>query len=143
TIALAMIAVAPGPMRAEDQMLAQLAPPSGDIHTTRLLSLDASGRILDWMSWQDAACLYVRDAVAWTLGDPCLTIRGGWNRNSAAQSIVRLHPIIASRGHARALAVNPSPALTNAALFARDGNLCMYCGDQFPRFQLTRDHVVP
>lgn len=124
-------------------MLAEVASTSGDIHTTRLLSLDASGRILDWMSWQDAACLYVRDAVAWTLGDPCLTLHGGWNRASAGQSIVQLHPIIASRGHARPLAIDPSPALTNAALFARDGHLCMYCGDQFPRYQLTRDHVVP
>lgn len=124
-------------------MLADVAPIRGDIHTTRLLSLDASGRILDWMSWQDAACLYARGAVAWTLGDPCLTIRGGWNRDSARQSVVHLHPIIASRGHARPVAIDPSPALTNAALFARDSHLCMYCGDQFPRYQLTRDHVVP
>ena len=124
-------------------MLAGIATTASDIHTTRLLSLDAGGRILDWMSWQDASCLYVRGAVAWTLGDPCLTIHGGWNRAAAGQSILQLHPIIASRGHARPLAIDPSPALTNAALFARDGHLCMYCGDLFPRYQLTRDHVVP
>jgi len=124
-------------------MLAEVPTTVSDIHTTRLLSLDASGRILDWMSWQDASCLYVRDAVAWTLGEPCLTIHGGWNRALAGQSILQLHPIIASRGHARPLAIDPSPALTNAALFARDSHLCMYCGDQFPRYQLTRDHVVP
>ena len=53
---------------------------SGDIHSTRVLSLDSTGRILDWMSWQDAVCLYVRGAVAWTLGDPCLTIHGGMSR---------------------------------------------------------------
>ena len=29
---------------------------SGDIHSTRVLSLDSTGRILDWMSWQDAVC---------------------------------------------------------------------------------------
>src|SRR5690606_12714628 len=129
--------------RGGGHMLAEVAPIRGDIHTTRLLSLDASGRILDWMSWQDAACLYARGAVAWTLGDPCLTIHGGWNRETARQSLVHLHPIIASRGHARPVAIDPSPALTNAALFARDSYLCMYCGDQFPRYQLTRDHVVP
>jgi len=43
----------------------------------RMLSLDAHGRILDWMHWQDAACLYVRGAVAWTMGEPCLTVHGG------------------------------------------------------------------
>ena len=117
--------------------------PTGDLHATRVLSLDASGRILDWISWQDATCLYVREAVAWTLGDPCLTIHGGLSRMSGEQSVIRLHPIVASRGHARQRGANPSPALTNAALFARDAHLCMYCGQQFPRHSLTRDHVVP
>src|SRR6187551_2367551 len=114
-----------------------------DLQTTRVLSLDVSGRILDWISWQDAVCLYVRDAVVWTLGDPCLTVHGGINRSSGRQSIVELHPIVAARGHANAKALDPSPALTNTALFARDANLCMYCGDEFPRYALTRDHVVP
>jgi 5-methylcytosine-specific restriction endonuclease McrA len=109
----------------------------------RVLSLDAHGRILDWMHWQDAVCLYVRDAVAWTLGDPCLTVHGGTNRASGLQSIVQLHPIVAARGHAHAKALDPSPALTNTALFARDANLCLYCGGEFPRHALTRDHVVP
>ena len=40
-------------------------PNRTDLHATRVLSLDASGRILDWISWQQAVCLYVRDAVAW------------------------------------------------------------------------------
>lgn len=115
----------------------------GDIHTTRVLSLDATGRILDWISWQDAVCLYVRDAVAWTLGDPCLTIHGGWSRDSGEQSLIQLHPIVASRGHARSQAIDPAPALTNAALFARDSYLCLYCGEHFPRSHLTRDHVMP
>jgi 5-methylcytosine-specific restriction endonuclease McrA len=115
----------------------------GDIHATRVLSLDATGRILDWISWQDATCLYVRDAVAWTLGEPCLTIRGGHNRLRDEQSLIRLHPIVAARGRARPTTQDPAPALTNTALFARDSHLCLYCGQQFGRFQLTRDHVVP
>ena len=113
------------------------------IGTTRLLSLDSSGRILDWMSWQDAVCLYVRGAVAWTLGDPCLTIHGGMNRLNGAQSLIDLHPIVASRGRARQTVIDPAPALTNAALFSRDRMLCMYCGDHFSRGEMTRVHVVP
>ena len=116
---------------------------SSDIHSTRVLSLDSSGRILDWMSWQDAVCLYVRDAVAWTLGDPCLTIHGGTNRDSGLQSLISLHPIVASRGHARPTLMDPAPALTNAALFARDRMVCLYCGEHFSRGELTRDHVNP
>lgn len=114
-----------------------------DIHTTRVLSLDSTGRILDWMSWQDAVCLYVRGAVAWTLGDPCLTIHGGMNRDTGLQSELDLHPIVASRGHARPGSYEPAPALTNTALFARDRHLCLYCGQHFHKNQLTRDHVVP
>lgn len=109
----------------------------------RVLSLDAHGRILNWISWQDAVCLYARDAVVWTLGAPCLSIRGGFSRASGRQSVIELHSIVAARGHARASALDPTPALNNAALFARDGHLCMYCGDELPRPLLTRDHVVP
>jgi 5-methylcytosine-specific restriction endonuclease McrA len=118
-------------------------PNRPDLQATRVLSLDVSGRILDWISWQDAVCLYVREAVAWTLGDPCLTVHGGINRLRGAQSLLHLHPIIASTGHCRDHAVDPAPALTNTALFARDRHLCLYCGDHFTRAELTRDHVLP
>lgn len=114
-----------------------------DLNATRVLSLDAAGRILDWISWQEAVCLYVREAVAWTLGDPCLVVHGGINRLHGVQSMLRLHPIIASTGRCRDHAVDPAPALTNPALFARDRHLCLYCGDHFTRGELTRDHVLP
>ncbi|MEO6154146.1 MAG: HNH endonuclease, partial [Thermomonas sp.] len=109
----------------------------------RLLGLDAHGRALNWMSWQAATCLYARGAVAWTLGDPCLEIHGGINRASGIRSMMQLHPIIAARGHARPQAMDPTPALTNQALFARDQSLCLYCGREFQRSALTRDHVQP
>lgn len=120
----------------------EIRPVAADLHSTRVLSLDAGGRILDWISWQDAACLYARRAVAWTLGDPCLTIHGGFH-SDGEQSIIELHPIVASRGHCRVGAIDPSPALTNVALFARDRHICMYCGNHFSRGELTRDHVLP
>lgn len=113
------------------------------LNSVRLLSLDAHGRVLDWMSWQDATCLYVRGAVAWTLGDPCLKVHGGISRHSGERSVIELHPIVAARSHARTNALDPTPALTNAALFARDGYLCLYCGHDFSRSHLTRDHVMP
>jgi 5-methylcytosine-specific restriction endonuclease McrA len=109
----------------------------------RVLSLDAHGRILDWMHWQDAVCLYVRGAVAWTMGEPCLTVHGGTCRQTGLQSTIVLHPIVAARSHAHPRALDPSPALTNTALFARDASLCMYCGKEYGRHSLTRDHVVP
>ena len=111
-------------LRLVETEAAALAVPR--LHSVRLLSLDAHGRVLDWMSWQDAACLYARGAVAWTLGDPCLTVHGGQCRATGIQSIIDLHPIVAAKGHARPHALDPTPALTNAALFARDQHLCLY-----------------
>ena len=113
------------------------------LDSVRLLSLDAHGRAMNWISWQDAACLYAREAVVWTLGDPCLRIHGGTARDTGLRSTLELHPIIAARGHERPQALDPTPTLTNAALFARDQSLCMYCGRHFARQLLTRDHVVP
>ncbi|HET8763652.1 MAG TPA: HNH endonuclease, partial [Rhodanobacter sp.] len=114
-----------------------------DLTTTRVLSLDAAGRILDWISWQDAVCLYVRGVIAWTLGEPCLTVHGGWNRTTGMQSTLALHPIVASTGRCHEQAVDPAPTLSNPALFARDRHLCLYCGEHFTRGELTRDHVMP
>jgi 5-methylcytosine-specific restriction endonuclease McrA len=117
--------------------------PVNDPQPARVLSLDSSGRILDWISWQDAVCLYVRDAVAWTLGEPCMAIRGGHSRLLGEQSVINLHPIVASRGKCKLNLANQSPTLTNVSLFARDRNICLYCGQHFARSDLTRDHVVP
>src|SRR5690554_3827907 len=102
-------------------------PRPARLDSVRLLSLDAHGRVLDWISWQDAACLYARDAVTWTLGEPCLSVHGGVNRVTGQRTVLDVHPIIAARGHARAKALNPTPALSNPALFARDQHLCLYC----------------
>ncbi len=113
------------------------------LDSVRLLSLDAHGRVLDWMSWQAASCLYARGAVAWSMGDPCLTVHGGLCRATGTRSLLELPPIIAARGHARAQALSPTPALTNPALFARDQQLCLYCGQEIRRQHLTRDHVIP
>ena len=123
------------------------SPEETRIHTlrpsVRLLALDAHGQALDWISWQDAACLYARDAVAWTLGDPCIRLHGGVSRLTGKRSALDVHPIIAARSHARGRHACPTPSLTNIALFARDQQLCMYCGASFPRSHLTRDHVQP
>ena len=61
---------------------------SPPLPTVRLLSLDAHGRVLDWINWQDAACLYARDAVSWTLGEPCMHIHGGVSRLTGERSVL-------------------------------------------------------
>jgi 5-methylcytosine-specific restriction endonuclease McrA len=108
----------------------------------RILRLNAAGQPLEWLSWQDAVCLYAREIVAWTLGDPVVRIRGGHSRLDGCQSHIDVHSIVACDGKV----FEPhrsTPPLTNQALFGRDRNLCLYCGGQFGDGELTRDHVLP
>ena len=108
----------------------------------RILRLDIAGKPIEWVSWQEAVCLYAREIVVWTLGDAVLRVRGGHSRLTASRSCMEIHSIIACDGRL----VPPArgvPPLTNEALFRRDLNVCLYCGSTFPDGELTRDHVVP
>jgi 5-methylcytosine-specific restriction endonuclease McrA len=108
----------------------------------RILRLDISGKPIEWVSWQEAVCLYAREIVVWTLGDAILRVRGGHSRINAARSTLDIHSIIACDGKIFA-PPRGVPPLTNEALFRRDLNVCLYCGNGFADGELTRDHVVP
>ena len=67
---------------------------------------------------------------------------GGRAKHSGEMSAQEIHSIIACDG--RVVSRNfQIPPLTNAALFKRDGNMCLYCAKQLSDADLTRDHVVP
>lgn len=106
----------------------------------RILRLNHAGMPYRWASWYEAARLYARDLVIWTLGDPVLTLRGGYSRRQRQISEIEIHGIVACRGK---IFVRDSmiPPVSNPALFARDGQMCMYCGVETRN--LTRDHLVP
>jgi hypothetical protein len=108
----------------------------------RVLRLDLSGQPIDWVTWQEAVCLYAREIVVWTIGDPLLRIRGGHSRLDSQISIVDIHSIIACDGRVFPKG-NITPPLTNRALFGRDRNVCLYCGKHQQDSELTRDHVMP
>ncbi len=108
----------------------------------RILRLNVAGHPLDWVSWQEAVCLYAREIIVWTLGDAVLHIRGGHSRFDGTQSSVDIHSIIACQGRVMPI-TKGIPPLTNQALFGRDRNVCLYCGGSFSDSQLTRDHIVP
>ncbi len=108
----------------------------------RILRLNIAGQPVEWVSWQDAVCLYARDIVVWTIGDPVLRIRGGHNRFDSMPSSVDIHSIIACDGRV-VVKHQAVPPLTNQALFVRDQNTCLYCGKVMPDGDLTRDHVLP
>ena len=108
----------------------------------RILRLDRAGKPVDWVSWQDAVCLYARELVVWTLGDEVLRVHGGYSRLARRRSEMGIHSIIACDGKL-GVPHRTVPPLTNRALFRRDRNLCLYCGNEFLDGDLTRDHVVP
>ena len=106
----------------------------------RILRLNHAGMPYRWASWYEASRLYARDLVIWTLGDPVITLRGGYSRRHKKISEIDIHGIVACRGK---IFVRDSmiPPVSNPALFARDGQMCMYCGVETRN--LTRDHLVP
>ncbi len=110
--------------------------------TVKILRLNLAGQPIEWVDWQQAVCLYARELVAWSLGDVVHRVRGGFSRFSGCQSVMELSSIIACGGDHLARPRSSFP-LSNRALFARDGHLCMYCAGTFSPPLLTRDHIVP
>lgn len=109
-----------------------------------ILKLDIAGQPVGWLTREDSALLYCRQQVLWEAGEESFILRGGRNRISGEQSQLQVNSILGTRSKPgtyhdqRAI-----PLLTNARLFERDNNLCLYCGVEFPREQLTRDHIHP
>ena len=95
------------------------------------------------MTAKEAAVLYASDEVSWTLGDPFRILRGGVQRATGHQSRIELHPIIAVRGAIPSRVWRQTPTLSNPKLFARDRQVCAYCGGRFHSDDLTREHIVP
>ena len=113
--------------------------------TPNILALSMSGVPFDWISHEDAINYYAAGKVAWELGEREFVFRGGVNK-SGAQSIVTVKPIIAIAGSeimAKKLRAVLPLGDNNDLLFRRDRHTCAYCGEQFPRHMLSRDHVVP
>lgn len=108
----------------------------------RILRLNIAGHPIEWVSWQEAVCLYARELVIWTTGEPVLRLRGGYSRLNGAPSTLEIHSIIACDGRVVSRE-HLLPPLSNRALFVRDQGVCLYCGKLVPDTELTRDHVNP
>lgn len=106
----------------------------------RILRLNKTGVPTDWLTREEAATLYAKELVLWSLGDEQLVMHGGYNR-LGERSTLSLSPIIACDGDTRHQKF--TPALSNRLLFRRDHHRCMYCGMEFHGTELTRDHIQP
>ena len=108
-----------------------------------ILTLDTSGRPIDWFNWKDAVNLYVRQQISWTASKTTIRIYGGTCRFTGLQSFIDINTIIAIRGASAKYNKYVTPCLTNRTLFERDRHTCIYCGHQFKTALLTRDHIIP
>ncbi len=111
-----------------------------------VLRTDVSGMPLEWINYQDAVRLYHLEQVAYTCGSVLYLVHGGINARTGQRSVIEVNSIVATRGGAYAqLKASDSyePPLSNAALFRRDFNICLYCGGSFSVHELSRDHVTP
>lgn len=110
----------------------------------QVLKLDVGGRPIGWITLEEGALLYCRDQVAWEAGSTELILRGGYSQVTGERSVLRINTIVATTSIDKSVdAWAGKTALTNSALFRRDQNVCLYCGGEFQRADLTRDHVIP
>lgn len=112
----------------------------------QVLRTDVSGMPLEWIGYQDAVRLISLGQVSYSLGSRLFTIHGGVNACSGLQSRIEVNAILATTGHhphKHLFSSGYVPPLSNKALFRRDQNLCLYCGERFPNYLLSRDHVKP
>ena len=109
----------------------------------KVLKLSAQGLPQSWISLEQAVIHYAAGEVRWEAGAEVAVFRGGHNAITGAQSIITVNSIIGTRGVPNINPFELKPGLTNSKLFARDRNLCAYCGDTFHESELTREHIIP
>jgi hypothetical protein len=99
----------------------------------KVLKLSAQGLPQSWISLEQAVLHYAADQVRWEAGAEVAVFRGGINAASGQQSIITVNSIIGTKGVPNINPFDLKPGLTNGKLFARDRNVCAYCGERVPR----------
>jgi CRISPR/Cas system Type II protein with McrA/HNH and RuvC-like nuclease domain len=109
-----------------------------------VLVVDKGGMPKDWVNYEIAACYYAKEKVLWELGTKIKSMFGGHNSNGD-QSRIDISSIIGVSGPILGDKFYTSQTVyaDRMTLYARDRNLCAYCGVQSDNFKLTIDHVLP
>jgi len=110
-----------------------------------ILACDRAGNPSAWLNTEMAIHLATTNRLLAALGAHSRIVYGGVCAGSGRRSRVVLSSILLTNARVRQHRWEPNyePPLTNKALFARDGCLCLYCGNHFAAGELTRDHVIP
>ena len=105
-----------------------------------ILRLDLAGQPRGWITLHEAVSAYAKGDVIYGIGETLPPYFGGVQRLTGQRSRIDLQPIVAIQGR---IIQGFSPPLCNRTLFRRDNHRCLYCGQQYSRTDLTRDHVLP
>jgi hypothetical protein len=106
----------------------------------KVLKLSAQGLPQSWISLEQAVTHYASGEVRWESGGEVAVFHGGHNAVTGLQSIITVNSIIGTKGVPNINPFDLRPGLTNGKLFARDRNVCAYCGNHFHEEDLTREH---
>ncbi len=106
-----------------------------------VLTVDMAGLPQAWVELEEAITYHAKQMVAWSLGREVREFRGGWQKNGE-RSRIATKSILAIKGTGAGSHLH-APGLTNSMLFARDRQVCAYCGKRYLIRDLSRDHVVP
>lgn len=106
----------------------------------KVLICDRSGQPHHWASAEDAIVLKVKDCISYEMGSDSI-FQGGTSRMTGERSRVDVGQIMFLKEVLKY--DSRTPPLTNANLFARDLNICAFCGRRYPDSKLSRDHVQP
>jgi hypothetical protein len=109
----------------------------------KVLKLSAQGLPQSWISLEQAVLHYAADEVRWEVGAQVAVFRGGHNALTGEQSVITVSSIIGTKGVPNINPFELKPGLTNGKLFARDRNVCAYCGTHHREEELTREHIIP
>ena len=108
----------------------------------KVLKLSAQGLPQSWITLEQAVIHYAAGEVRWESGAQIAVFRGGHNAITGEQSQIVVNSIIGTKGVPNISPFQLRPGLTNSKLFARDRNVCAYCGEHFHETELTREHIV-
>ena len=107
-----------------------------------VLALDKLWSPHRWISHDEAIVYESKNLVIDHLGEAIIMYTGGVNARTGLLSTIETSTIIVVDGMPAAKRYK-EPTLTNGALFARDCQVCAYCGGHHQTSALTRDHIMP
>jgi len=114
------------------------------LHYPDVLVVDTAGNPKNWEPVSTVISYYARDKIAWSVGSSIKVFHGGVNRITGLQSEIEIPSIVATTGPVFDMSsFRDAPVLSRATLFARDQNLCAYCGQKFKSADLTKEHIHP